>query len=255
VEKTIKQESVIPALGAPFFADHLARYWFATKYCRLKKVLDVGCGKGYGSMALATVAESITGIDSDEKSLEFAREHYTHPRITFRNTDVTRPFDLSHEFDVAVAFEIIEHLQPSKVDDFLKRLVDGLHSGGLALISTPNHAVVAASGVSVPDFHINNMTASQFKSSLEKHFVEVNLFGQLKSKGLLKNLIYGLDLFHLRHLKLFKSLKVERAMKEQAEDYPFFWRPEHGWGESSNFIFSPRLWRSAGQVLAVCRRR
>ena len=51
-----------------------AVYAFAAGYVQGQRVLDLGCGTGYGSARLAAAgAASVVGIDSDAKSLAYAR--------------------------------------------------------------------------------------------------------------------------------------------------------------------------------------
>src|SRR4051794_1162279 len=82
-------DSVEPTTSDPFFLDHLSRYYQALRYidgeCR---VLDVACGKGYGSALLATRAKHVTGIDLNNPSLEFARANFARENIEYRQLDV-----------------------------------------------------------------------------------------------------------------------------------------------------------------------
>lgn len=246
----LDHEMIVPALGAPFFSEHLARYFFARKFAKDKDVLDVACGNGYGSMALSTVANSVTGIDLDDRNLKFAAANYAHPRIRFESADVTK-LQESKRYDVAVAYEVYEHLEQHDADNFLSGIARALRPGGIALLSTPNHAVVQASGVPVPHFHINNVSSIEFKERLSKHFSSVEMLGQIRSRGPIGNILLALDIFHLRH-KLPKRAHVSVSGEE-----PFtpsmYWRPEQGWGDSAQYIFSSLYWRQAGLSLAVCR--
>src|SRR5438067_52697 len=45
--------------------EHVPRYAFAREMARGKRVLDFGCGTGYGTAMLGEVAESVLGIDID----------------------------------------------------------------------------------------------------------------------------------------------------------------------------------------------
>jgi len=45
------------------YQEHLCRYNFAKKFVQGKKVLDAGCGEGYGTDLLADIAAEITGIE------------------------------------------------------------------------------------------------------------------------------------------------------------------------------------------------
>ena len=54
-------DSVEPSLADPFFADHLARYYHAAERVIPPggDVLDLACGKGYGSAILASRARGV----------------------------------------------------------------------------------------------------------------------------------------------------------------------------------------------------
>jgi len=46
----------------------LARYKFASRFIKkTHKVLDMGCGKGYGSVFLASCAKAVVGGDYDKE--------------------------------------------------------------------------------------------------------------------------------------------------------------------------------------------
>ena len=54
-------ERVIPGqVEDDLWAEHVARYAFAARFAAGKRVLDVGCGMGYGTAELAKAAKSST---------------------------------------------------------------------------------------------------------------------------------------------------------------------------------------------------
>src|SRR6516165_12777051 len=70
-------ERLIPGeVDIDLFNEHMARYTFAARLARGKRVLDAGCGAGYGSAALAEIAESVTGVDVAAEAVGYARAHY-----------------------------------------------------------------------------------------------------------------------------------------------------------------------------------
>ena len=57
-------ERVIPdQVDVDLLNEHLARYTFAARLASGKRVLDAGCGAGYGSAELARTAQRVIGID------------------------------------------------------------------------------------------------------------------------------------------------------------------------------------------------
>src|SRR5580704_6325678 len=77
-------ERVIPGeVDVDLLNEHMARYTFATRLARGKRVLDAGCGAGYGSAELARSADSVVGVDRAPDAIEFARAHYAEHNLTF----------------------------------------------------------------------------------------------------------------------------------------------------------------------------
>src|SRR5579864_4749519 len=75
-------ERLVPdQVDVDLFNEHLARYAFAARLAHGKRVLDAGCGTGYGSAELAHTALAVTGADIAAEAIAFAREHYRLPNL------------------------------------------------------------------------------------------------------------------------------------------------------------------------------
>lgn len=59
------------------------------KRARGKKVLDIGCGPGEFSLRVARIAKSVTGIDTSQVALEFAKRNLA--RSDFKNVTFSIP--------------------------------------------------------------------------------------------------------------------------------------------------------------------
>lgn len=75
------------------------------------KVLDCGCGTGYGTYMIAQNpdVESVIGFDSDSISIEFAKREYQDNKLSYICEDIGN-FVPTETFDWLVAVEFIEHL-------------------------------------------------------------------------------------------------------------------------------------------------
>ena len=117
------------------------------------KVLDVGCGGGILSDAMARQGARVTGIDLSEKALKVAQMHAIEtgtPNVSFRVTAVE---DLAREqpagFEVVTCMEMLEHVpDPASV---VRACADLVKPGGWVFFSTINRnaraflqAIVAA---------------------------------------------------------------------------------------------------------------
>src|SRR3954447_7147702 len=83
-------ERLIPGqVDIDLLNEHMARYHFAVRLARGKRVLDAGCGAGYGSAALAEVAERVTAIDIAQEAVDYARAHYDAANLAFEQASCT----------------------------------------------------------------------------------------------------------------------------------------------------------------------
>jgi ubiquinone/menaquinone biosynthesis C-methylase UbiE len=172
-------ERVIPGKVDPdLWNEHFARYAFAARLARQKKVLDIGCGAGYGSAELARVAAHVTGVDSSEEAIAFARENYVSSNLAFQPASATAlPFP-DASFDLVVAFELIEHL--AEFRSLLSESRRLLMPGGQFVVSTPNKKYYSETrSISGPNpFHLHEFAFDEFRQTLSGCFPHVSFFLQ-----------------------------------------------------------------------------
>lgn len=105
-------------------------------------VLDVGCGGGLFSEAMAAAGARVTAIDLSEPLLEVARLHALESGrvIDYRLDSVETLADQGPQrFDLISCMELIEHVpDPQSVLDACARL---LRPGGLLCLSTLNRSL------------------------------------------------------------------------------------------------------------------
>lgn len=109
-----------------------------------QRVLDVGCGGGLLSEALATRGAEVNGIDLTEAAIDVARQHAGTQalNITYRCV-ATEDFaaEQPEAFDVVCCLEMLEHVpDPEAILTACARL---LRPGGTAVFSTLNRSARA----------------------------------------------------------------------------------------------------------------
>jgi SAM-dependent methyltransferase len=170
-------ERLIPGeVDIDLLNEHMARYHFAVRLARGKRVLDAGCGVGYGSAELSEVAEGVTGIDIAPAAVEYARAHYALPNLAFEQASCTQLPYADGAFDLVVAFEVIEHLENWR--DFLREVRRVLAPAGQVIVSTPNRLYYTESrgaGGANP-FHVHEFDFDEFNRELKQFFPYVTMF-------------------------------------------------------------------------------
>ncbi|MDX2154744.1 MAG: methyltransferase domain-containing protein [Bryobacteraceae bacterium] len=179
MSKEFTGERVIPGqVDADLWNEHYARYVFAARLARRKRVLDIGCGTGYGSAELARTALTVTALDPSPEALHFGRARFCADTVRFlRAAGEGLPFGPA-TFDLVVAFEVIEHLK-----DWRRLIAEArrvLAPGGQFVVSTPNKLYYAESRAeSGPNpFHEHEFEFEEFRDALSEHFPHVSLFVQ-----------------------------------------------------------------------------
>ncbi len=187
-------ERVIPGeVNDELWAEHIARYAFAARLAAQARVLDIGCGTGYGTAELAQHAQSAVGIDVSAEAIAYARERYPIPNATFVTaTATTLPFPPA-SFDLITAFEVIEHLE-----NWHELLIEArrvLHPSGYFLVSTPNKLYYAESRAKQgPNpFHVHEFEFEEFRDALLAVFPSVSMVLQnrLESQAFYPHVAFG----------------------------------------------------------------
>jgi 2-polyprenyl-3-methyl-5-hydroxy-6-metoxy-1,4-benzoquinol methylase len=159
--------------GTLIEAEHQARYRLALNLVPGRRVLDAGCGVGWGSELLRLAgAESVVGVDLSEDALADARRRA--PACEFVPGDLQKlPFE-DGEFDVVVCMEALEHTMDT--GSALDELARVLRPDGILLVSSPNPGVYEAGN----PFHLHELTADELHHELAARFSHTRLLRQYR---------------------------------------------------------------------------
>jgi 2-polyprenyl-6-hydroxyphenyl methylase/3-demethylubiquinone-9 3-methyltransferase len=101
-------------------------------------LLDVGCGAGLASEALARLGHDVLGIDAGADVIAAAELHAQDQALTLRYRHATAEslLDEAARFDAVTALEVVEHVaDPAR---FIATLAGLLAPGGTLVLSTLN---------------------------------------------------------------------------------------------------------------------
>jgi glycosyltransferase involved in cell wall biosynthesis/predicted RNA methylase len=96
-----------------------SHYVWASEFCKEKRVLDLGCGAGFGTMILSSTASKCTGLDINREAIKYAlRNCYVEGKTKFSvlaDTDSNYGYDviLSLNTDSESAQKLINQMTPA----------------------------------------------------------------------------------------------------------------------------------------------
>ncbi len=223
-----------------WFQRHLVAYELARDLARGKRVIDIGCGEGYGPAMLAGTAAEVLGVDIAPEVVDHATLAYSGPNLHFEVMDVSDLGVPPGSFDLAVSFQVVEHL----VDEsgYFSEMARVLGGTGSAVITTPNRLTISpGSDRPINPFHLREYTPAEFAEVLAVYFEAVEISG----------------LFHAGWLALNDRLKVVDFIKfyEMGHANPRFWthRLLTPLVKTGDFKVDTRGLDRCLDIVAVCR--
>jgi SAM-dependent methyltransferase len=110
----------------------VARIHYELRDVSAHRSLEIGCGFGRLSMAIAEHADAHTAIDINDEALAAARAAY--PSIDFRKAGaLSLPFPEDH-FDLVVTWTVLQHIRPGQIEVAAAEIQRVMAPGGTLLI-------------------------------------------------------------------------------------------------------------------------
>lgn len=168
--------------------EHLGRYLFAKDTINQIQngtctVADFGCANGYGSAILAQAARQVDAFDVNADYLNDARTSHCARNIAYQhfdaNSTAAEPPCAPDRYDLAVAFEILEHVDHP--DALLRLLGRALKPSGTLLLSVPNprYERTGDDGASTNPYHRHIFARDAVEAMLAAHgFTLKRVLGQ-----------------------------------------------------------------------------
>ena len=175
VETRIIPEGVPPK----FFAEHLKVYEFLKGNAGGKKVLEVGCGDGYGADYLAAAGFEVTAFDYDDAVIAAARAKYGRPNLKFLPMEAGALRFEDGSFDIVCSFQVIEHIPQAGIPRYLSEIKRVLRPQGFFYLSTLNleHAVKSLKTYKKNPAHCKEFVLEELRSLLLSQFAQVEIYG------------------------------------------------------------------------------
>lgn len=147
------------------------RYYFASQFVSGKRVLEVGCGPGFGLSYLSRTAKCAIGGDVTMDSLKCAQEHYKSSRMELVSMDAHELPFRDGCFDVIVSVATIIYLD---IHRFLYECRRVLKKKGMIILNTPNK--------NIPNFQRSRLSKNYFSipelfEILKRYHFNAEFFG------------------------------------------------------------------------------
>lgn len=222
-----------------WFRRHEAAYEFASTLGE-SRVLDAGCGEGYGASLLSRCADLVVGLDYDSATIAHAAQAYPEARFVRGNVAVLPLATAS--IDTVVCLQVIEHLWDQR--QFAAECRRVLRPGGRLLVSTPNRLTFSP-GQDQPTnlFHSHEFTASELVALMRSGGYHVETLLGLHPAPRLKEL-------DLRHGGSFAAAQLANPPAE----WPTALRVDVASVSVADFILGPEDVDSALDLLVLARR-
>lgn len=159
---------------------HLVNYRFLAPFVANRKVLDVGCGTGYGAAALGKTAAQVVGVDVSAESVRYAAAHYGSRNVGFRavgGEDLLAHFPPA-SFDAVTCIMVIEHIPAA--EQFVQSVAALLAPGGLFCLATNNREVMSPKEHGF-HFHEKEFTPAEMTAMLSPRFEGFEFYGLFES--------------------------------------------------------------------------
>ena len=109
------------------------------KSLRKKNVLDIGCGGGLISEALADNKANVIGIDENNQNLKEAKVHakISKLKVNYVHSSFNNFYKKNKiKFDLIICLEFIEHVE--NFEETLKKITELIKPNGMLILSTIN---------------------------------------------------------------------------------------------------------------------
>lgn len=155
----------------------LSRYKFVAKMLSgLDRVLEIGCGDGFGTYIVNQEVGLLTAVDYDPAFISDAKNNRRKEQsITFQVHDILKG-PVKGNFNGAYALDVIEHIARTSEDVFIKNIIESITKDGTLIVGTPSIESQNYASKESREGHINCKNSQDLKKLLKKYFHNVFIF-------------------------------------------------------------------------------
>jgi 2-polyprenyl-6-hydroxyphenyl methylase/3-demethylubiquinone-9 3-methyltransferase len=189
-----------------------ARIDFIEKFTSLKgkRVLDVGCGGGILSEALAKKGALVTAIDLEASAITVAANHAKESKIDIDYQHIALEALNMADFDIVVCYEMLEHVPNPNI--LVSQLAEKLTPNGHLFLSTLNRTLKAYLYAIVGAEYLLQILPKQ-THDYKKFITPSELSRYVRTTGLSVQSMSGLNYHPLtRHTTLTSDVSVNYLM-------------------------------------------
>lgn len=135
-----------------------------------ESLLDIGCGDGRFLQQVSSQYDGtrLLGIDYSQKAVSLAKA--LSPHVEFQCLDILAGEPLSEEFDVVSLVEVIEHIPPESLPDFISKAAEYLNPTGRLVLTVPHVNQI------VGDKHFQHFDSVSLRALLDPHFTDIEFY-------------------------------------------------------------------------------
>lgn len=163
------------------YAFHLGRYMSVLDFApEAQRILDFGCGSGYGAGYLASTGKDVCGADISQESVDYARQTYPGARFVAATLDIPLEDNAAlaqcgEDWQAVVSFEVIEHVEDTL--NFVRNIASLVAADGVAMIGCPNRLTSFEWDIEYNEDHIHEFTPYQLDQHCRIFFRSVQIAG------------------------------------------------------------------------------
>ncbi len=145
--------------GIQLVLDQLAKMRFSS-------LIDIGCGDGRLLREIASHygGKQLLGIDASARAIQLAQA--LNPGVRYQTINLTSE-RIPEKFDVATLIEVIEHILPDNLPEFMRAVAATLVENGRLILTVPHE------NTPVTKKHYQHFNSTKLRTLLEPHFGDI----------------------------------------------------------------------------------